>query len=171
MVLGHALAPLLTVIDFSYCVAILSFSPPAGSNTQKGMATMEMKRSQTERNLVTAFVGESVARNRYTFFASQARNDGYIQIAQIFEETANQEKEHAKRFFKSLQGGDVKIESAFPAGIVGTTLEKAESILQQHRIEKLPIVDKRGKLRGTAARYLVNNRHPVAADTRSCEIT
>ncbi len=84
---------------------------------------MELKGSQTERNLVTAFVGESVARNRYTFFASQARNDGYLQIAQIFEETANQEKEHAKRFFKLLQGGEVKIEGAFPAGIVGSTLE------------------------------------------------
>jgi rubrerythrin len=84
---------------------------------------MDLKGSQTERNLVMAFVGESVARNRYTFFASQARNDGYIQIAQIFEETANQEKEHAKRFFKSLQGGEVKIECGFPAGVVGTTLE------------------------------------------------
>jgi rubrerythrin len=84
---------------------------------------MELKGSQTERNLVAAYVGESVARNRYTFFASQARNDGYIQIAQIFEETANQEKEHAKRFYKSLQGGEVKIECAFPAGVVGTTQE------------------------------------------------
>ena len=84
---------------------------------------MELKGSQTERNLVTAFVGESVARNRYTYFASQARNDGYIQIAQIFEETANQEKEHAKRFFKFLQGGEVRIECAFPAGVVGTTPE------------------------------------------------
>jgi rubrerythrin len=84
---------------------------------------MELKGSQTERNLVRAFVGESVARNRYTYFSSQARNDGYIQISQVFEETAGQEKEHAKRFFKSLQGGEVKIECAFPAGIVGTTLE------------------------------------------------
>jgi rubrerythrin len=84
---------------------------------------MELKGSQTERNLVAAYVGESVARNRYTFFASQARNDGFIQIAQIFEETANQEKEHSKRFYKSLQGGEVKIECAFPAGIVGTTQE------------------------------------------------
>ena len=84
---------------------------------------MDLKGSQTEQNLVMAFVGESVARNRYTFFASQAKNDGYIQIAQIFEETANQEKEHAKKFFKSLQGGEVKIECAFPAGVVGTTLE------------------------------------------------
>jgi rubrerythrin len=84
---------------------------------------MELKGSQTERNLVAAFVGESAARNRYTYFASQARNDGYVQISQIFEETANQEKEHAKRFFKFLQGGEVKIEAAFPAGVVGTTAE------------------------------------------------
>lgn len=84
---------------------------------------MEMKGSQTERNLLMAFAGESQARNRYTYFASQARNDGYIQIAQIFEETANQEKEHAKRFFKFLQGGEVKIECAFPAGVVAATAD------------------------------------------------
>jgi rubrerythrin len=70
-----------------------------------------------------AFAGESQARNRYTYFSSQARNDGYIQIATIFELTANQEKEHAKRFFKFLQGGEVKIECAFPAGIVAATAE------------------------------------------------
>jgi rubrerythrin len=84
---------------------------------------MELKGSQTERNLLMAFAGESQARNRYTYSSSQARNDGYIQIAMIFEETANQEKEHAKRLFKFLQGGEVKIECAFPAGIVGTTAE------------------------------------------------
>ena len=84
---------------------------------------MEMKGSQTERNLLMAFAGESQARNRYTYFSSQARTDGYIQIAAIFEETANQEKEHAKRFFKFLQGGEVKIECAFPAGVIATTAE------------------------------------------------
>ena len=84
---------------------------------------MELNGSRSERNLLMAFAGESQARNRYTFFSSQARNDGYIQIASIFEETANQEKEHAKRFFKFLQGGEVKIECAFPAGIVGTTAD------------------------------------------------
>jgi len=84
---------------------------------------VELKGSQTERNLLMAFAGESQARNRYTYFSSQARNDGFIQIATIFEETANQEKEHAKRFFKFLQGGEVKIECAFPAGVVGTTAE------------------------------------------------
>ncbi|MCE5266306.1 MAG: rubrerythrin family protein [Planctomycetaceae bacterium] len=84
---------------------------------------MDLKGTQTERNLLMAFAGESQARNRYTFFSSQARNEGYIQIALIFEETANQEKEHAKRFFKYLQGGEVKIECAFPAGVIGTTAE------------------------------------------------
>jgi rubrerythrin len=84
---------------------------------------MELKGSRTERNLLTAFAGESQARNRYTFFASQARKDGYMQIADIFEETANQEKEHAKRFFGLLQGGDVEVQAAFPAGVIGTTAE------------------------------------------------
>jgi rubrerythrin len=87
------------------------------------MIMPSIKGTRTEKNLLAAFAGESQARNRYTFFSSQARNDGLIQIATIFEETANQEKEHAKRFFKFLQGGDVKIECAFPAGIVGTTAE------------------------------------------------
>jgi rubrerythrin len=84
---------------------------------------MDLIGSQSERNLMTAFAGESQARNRYTYFASQARNDGYVQISQVFEETANQEKEHAKRFFKLLGGGEVRIECAFPAGIVGTTAQ------------------------------------------------
>ena len=79
--------------------------------------------SRTEKNLMLAFAGESQARNHYTFFASQAKNDGYMQIAAIFEETANQEKEHAKRFFKYLQGGEVQIQCSYPAGIVGTTAE------------------------------------------------
>lgn len=84
---------------------------------------MELKGSQTEKNLLTAFAGESQARNRYTYFASQAKKEGYEQIAAIFEETANQEKEHAKREFKFLQGGEVEITAAFPAGVIGTTLE------------------------------------------------
>ena len=84
---------------------------------------MEMQKSRTERNLLTAFVGESQARNHYTFFAGQARNDGLVQIAQIFDETANQEKEHAKRFFKFLQGGELQIETVCSAGVIGTTAE------------------------------------------------
>jgi rubrerythrin len=84
---------------------------------------MDLKGSKTEQNLLLAFAGESQARNHYTFFASQARNDGYFQISTIFEETANQEKEHAKRFFKYLQGGEVEIKCSYPAGVVGTTAE------------------------------------------------
>ncbi len=84
---------------------------------------MDLKGSQTEKNLMTAFAGESQARNRYTFFASQARKEGYEQIAAIFEETANQEKEHAKREFQFLRGGEVEITASFPAGVIGTTLE------------------------------------------------
>lgn len=82
-----------------------------------------LKGSQTEKNLLGSFAGESQARNRYTYFASQARKEGYVQIAQIFEETANQEKEHAKRFFKQLEGGEVEIQAAFPAGVIGSTAE------------------------------------------------
>jgi rubrerythrin len=82
-----------------------------------------MKGSQTEKNLIASFAGESQARNRYTYFAGQARKEGFVQIANIFEETANQEKEHAKRFFQQLQGGDVMVEAAFPAGIIGTTAQ------------------------------------------------
>ena len=84
---------------------------------------MELKGTRTEKNLLTAFAGESQARNRYTYFASQAKKDGFVQIQSIFEETANQEKEHAKRFFKFLKGGDVEIAAAFPAGVIGTTAE------------------------------------------------
>ena len=82
-----------------------------------------LKGSQTEKNLLTAFSGESQARNRYTYFASKAKKEGYVQIADIFTETANQEKEHAKRLFKFLEGGEVEITGAFPAGVIGTTIE------------------------------------------------
>lgn len=83
----------------------------------------ELKGSQTEKNLLTAFAGESQARNRYTYFASQAKKEGYVQISQIFEKTADQEKEHAKRLFKCLEGGEVEITASFPAGVIGSTLE------------------------------------------------
>lgn len=79
--------------------------------------------SQTEKNLLSAFGGESQARNRYTYFASQARKEGYDQIAFIFAETASQEKEHAKRFFKFLEGGELEIQASFPAGVIGNTGE------------------------------------------------
>ncbi len=83
----------------------------------------ELKGTQTEKNILTAFSGESQARNRYTYFAKQAKKEGYVQMAHIFEETADQEKEHAKRLFKFLEGGEVEITGAFPAGVIGTTLE------------------------------------------------
>jgi rubrerythrin len=94
----------------------------------------DLKGSKTEKNLIASFAGESQARNRYTYFASKARKEGYIQIAEIFEETANQEKEHAKRFFNFLQGGEVEVVASFPAGVVGTTLEnlKASAAGEHH---------------------------------------
>lgn len=87
----------------------------------------QLKGSQTEKNLLTSFAGESQARNRYTYAAGQARKDGFVQIAEIFIETADQEKEHAKRFFKFLEGGEVEIACAFPAGVIGTTVENLKA--------------------------------------------
>ena len=84
---------------------------------------MGVKGTQTEKNILTAFAGESQARNRYTFFASQAKKEGYRQVSEIFEETAGQEKEHAKRLFKLLEGGEVEITGAFPAGVIGCTTD------------------------------------------------
>ena len=86
-----------------------------------------LKGSQTEKNLIAAFAGESQARNRYTYFASKAREEGLVQISMIFEETANQEKEHAKRFFKFLEGGDVQVAAAFPAGVINSTSENLKA--------------------------------------------
>ncbi len=88
---------------------------------------MSLKGTQTEKNLLAAFAGESQARNRYTYFASQAKKEGYEQIAAIFTETADQEKEHAKREFKFLEGGEVEVTAAFPAGVIGTTLENLKA--------------------------------------------
>ena len=82
-----------------------------------------VKGTQTEKNLLTSFAGESQARMRYTYFASAAKKEGYEQIAAIFEETANQEKEHAKRMFKYLEGGMVEITASYPAGVIGTTAD------------------------------------------------
>ena len=86
-----------------------------------------LKGTQTEKNILTAFAGESQARNRYTYFASKAKKEGLVQISLIFEETANQEKEHAKRLFKLLEGGEVEITGSFPAGIIGSTLENLKA--------------------------------------------
>ena len=82
-----------------------------------------IKGTRTEQNLLKAFAGESQARNRYTYFASQARTDGLMQIADIFTETAQQESQHAKRFFRQLQGGGVEVQWTFPAGVIGSTAE------------------------------------------------
>ena len=82
-----------------------------------------IKGTRTEQNLLKSFAGESQARNRYTYFASVAKKEGYEQIAAIFEETANQEKEHAKRMFKYLEGGMVEITATYPAGVISTTEE------------------------------------------------
>ena len=98
-----------------------------------------LKGTRTEQNLLKAFAGESQARNRYTFFASQARKEGLVQIAEIFAETAEQEKEHAKRFFSFLEGGDLEITAAFPAGKVGTSLENlaAAAAGEEHEWQSL----------------------------------
>ena len=88
---------------------------------------MELKGSQTERNILTAFAGESQARNKYTFFAKQAKKDGFEQIASIFAETADQESTHAKQLFKILEGGEGVISAAFGAGVIGTTAENLKA--------------------------------------------
>jgi len=97
-----------------------------------------IKGTKTEQNLLASFAGESQARNRYTFFASKAKKEGYEQISAIFQETADNEKEHAKRFFKFLEGGMVEITATYPAGTVGTTLENlrasAEGENEEHTI-------------------------------------
>lgn len=86
-----------------------------------------IKGTQTEKNLLTSFAGESQARNRYTFFASAAKKEGFEQIAAIFLETAEQEKEHAKRMFKFLEGGNVEITASFPAGVIGRTIDNLQA--------------------------------------------
>ena len=95
---------------------------------------MDLKGSQTEKNLIAAFAGESQARNRYTYFASKAKGEGYAQIADIFEETANQEKEHAERLFKFMTGGEAEVVAAYPFGIIGSTLDnlKASAAGENH---------------------------------------
>lgn len=93
--------------------------------------TKSIKGTQTEKNLLTSFAGESQARMRYTYFASVAKKEGYEQIAAIFTETADQEKEHAKRMFKFLEGGMVEITASYPAGVIGNTLQNLQAAAQQ----------------------------------------
>lgn len=103
------------------------------------MSKKSVKGTLTEKGLLSSFAGESQARNRYTFFASVAKKEGYDQISFIFTETANQEKEHAERFFKFLEGGDLEITASFPAGVIGTTLEnlKAAAAGEHHEYTDL----------------------------------
>jgi rubrerythrin len=96
---------------------------------------MELKGSQTEKNLLAAFAGESQARTRYTFFASVAKKEGYEQISSIFQETSDNEKEHAELFFKHLKGGMVKITAAYPAGIIRTTAENLQAAAEGEKLE------------------------------------
>lgn len=96
---------------------------------------MDLKGSQTEKNLLTAFAGESQARNRYAYWASAAKKEGFEQIAAIFTETAEQEKEHAKREFKFLQGGEVEIQAAFPAGVIGKTIDNLKAAAEGENYE------------------------------------
>ena len=96
---------------------------------------MDFKGSKTEKNLLAAFAGESQARTRYTFFAGQARKEGYEQITAIFEETSENEKEHAKLFFKHLQGGMVEITAAYPAGVIAPTAENLKAAAAGEKLE------------------------------------
>lgn len=94
-----------------------------------------LKGTLTEQNLLKAFAGESQARNRYTYFSSQAKKEGYEQISWIFADTAENEKEHAKRFFKFLEGGDLEITASFPAGMIGTTAENLKAAADGENLE------------------------------------
>jgi rubrerythrin len=100
-----------------------------------GRMTMKFSGSKTEKNLLAAFAGESQARNRYTFFASAAKKEGYEQIAAVFLQTAEEEKEHGKLFFKQLKGGDVEITAAYPAGVIGTTKENLAAAAAGEQME------------------------------------
>ncbi|MCL2283167.1 MAG: rubrerythrin family protein [Fibromonadales bacterium] len=106
----------------------------------------EIKGTQTEKNLLTAFAGESQARNRYTFWAGVARKEGLVQIASIFEETANQEKEHAKRFWSFLQGGVVEITAAYPAGSTSSSLDNLKAAADGEKEEWTEVYPKFAKI-------------------------
>ena len=110
-----------------------------------------IKGTQTEMNVMTAFAGESAARNRYSYWTGQAKKDGFEQIAAVFQETADQEKEHAKRLFKFLEGGEVEVAVGLPAGVIGTTVEnlKAAAEGEEHEWQHMypefaDVADKEG---------------------------
>jgi len=94
---------------------------------KRGDKMESLKGTKTEKNILTAFAGESQARNRYTYFSSKAKKEGYVQISNIFQETADNEKEHAKRLFKFLEGGEAEISASFPAGVIGSTAENLKA--------------------------------------------
>jgi len=102
---------------------------------EDGFIAMELKGSRTEKNLLAAFAGESQARTRYTFFASVAKKEGYEQISAIFQETADNEKEHAELFFKHLKGGIAEIKAAYPAGVIGSTAENLAAAAEGEKLE------------------------------------
>jgi rubrerythrin len=95
----------------------------------------ELKGTRTEKNILTAFAGESQARNRYGFFASKAKEEGFVQIQNVFLETADNEREHAKKLFKFLKGGEVEITGAFPAGIIGSTADNLKASAAGEKFE------------------------------------
>ena len=105
-----------------------------------------LKGSRTEKNLLASFAGESQARNRYTYFASQAKKEGFEQISWIFSDTADNEKEHAKRFFKFLQGGEVEITASFPAGVIGTTAAHLKAAAAGEHLEPTVLYPEAAKI-------------------------
>ena len=124
---------------------------------------MKLKGSKTEKNLLAAFAGESQARNRYTYFAGAAKKEGYEQISAIFLETAENEKEHAKRFFKFLEGGMAEFTAVFPAGMIGTTAQNLKAAADGEKEEW-------GTLYPTFAIYLnasAISRKPSSSATRA----
>ncbi|MCX5782423.1 MAG: rubrerythrin family protein [Elusimicrobia bacterium] len=105
-----------------------------------------IKGTKTEKNLLASFAGESQARNRYTYFASQAKKEGYEQISWIFSDTAENEKEHAKRFFKFLEGGDLEIQATYPAGKIGNTLENLKAAAAGENLEHTKLYPEAAKI-------------------------
>lgn len=124
-----------------------------------------IKGTETEKNLLKSFAGESQARNRYTYFASVAKKENYIQISAIFEETANQEKEHAKRFFSFLEGGFPEITATYPAGIIGTTAQNLKAAADgEHEewTELYPAFAKKAREEGFEAIAMVYEKISIA---------
>ena len=129
-----------------------------------------VKGTKTEKNLLASFAGESQARNRYTYFASQAKKEGFEQISFIFSDTADNEKEHAKRFFKFLEGGETEITATYPAGKIGTTAENLKAAAEGEHLEysvlypeAADVADAEGFAEIQLARFLVRGKKLTAA--------